>query len=60
MVDPDGADWTGELAEIPDITPNDDALVVGRTKIAGTLLLRNESVNDTEYGPSAQQRCSPM
>ena len=45
---PDGFDWTAELGTIPSVNPNDDAAVVAMTKIAGLVLLGNESVADTD------------
>ena len=46
--DPDGFDWTAELGEIPAVDPGDDSAVVSVTKLAGMLLLSNESIADPD------------
>jgi hypothetical protein len=46
--DPSGFDWTAELGEIPTVTPGDDALIVSVAKIAGRILLSNESIADAD------------
>ena len=46
--DPPGLDWTAELGEIPAVDPGDDSAVVSVTKLAGMLLLSNESIADPD------------
>ena len=46
--DPAGFDWTAELGEIPAVDPGDDSAVVSVTKLAGMLLLSNESIADPD------------
>lgn len=46
--DPSGFDWTAELGEIPAVDPGDDSAVVSVTKLAGMLLLSNESIADPD------------
>ncbi len=45
---PDGFDWTPELGLIPSVDPHADSAAVAVAKIAGQLLLSNESIADTE------------
>ncbi len=47
--DPSGFDFVPELGTIPTVDPGDDALVVAPAKIAGTLLLSNESIADSRF-----------
>lgn len=52
--DPSGFDWIGELGEIPAVDPGDDSAVVSVAKIAGQLLLSNESVADQELNLTSE------
>lgn len=51
---PDSFDWVAELGTIPAVNPNDDSLVVSMAKIAGLLLLSNESIADTDLNLTAE------
>lgn len=45
---PSGFGWTEELGLIPTVDPADDSAVVSVLKLAGQILLSNESVGDSE------------
>ena len=47
--DPSGFDWISELGQIPAVDPDDSAAVVSPAKIAGLLLLSNESIGDADF-----------
>lgn len=44
--DPSGFDWVAELGTIPTVDPGDDSKVYAPAKIAGQVLLSNESIGD--------------
>ena len=46
--DPSGFDWVAELGEIPSVDPGDDTAVAAVAKLAGMILLSNESIGDSE------------
>ena len=48
-VDPTGFDWVGELGLIPGVDAGDDAVLAVPVKMAGNILLSNESVDDNEF-----------
>lgn len=46
--DPSGFGWVAELGEIPSVIPGADSAVAVLTKIAGLLLISNESIADAD------------
>lgn len=52
--DPDGFGWVAELGEIPAVAPGDDTAVAAVTKLAGMILLSNESIGDTEMNLTSE------
>jgi HK97 family phage major capsid protein len=50
LVSPDGADWTAELAQLPDIDPHDHLYEIASAKLAGIVLVSNEAVRDAASG----------
>ena len=52
--DPSGFDWIADLDTIPAVDPGDGALVASVAKIAGMLLLSNESITDSELNLTSE------
>ncbi|SDO87050.1 phage major capsid protein, HK97 family [Pedococcus dokdonensis] len=52
-VDPTGFDWVAELGVIPEVTPGDSSSVVAPAKMAGNILLSNESLADNTFDLAA-------
>lgn len=54
QLDPDDPAWVAELGEIPVLTPNADEYEVAVSKLAGSILISRESIDDTDF-PVTQQ-----
>lgn len=54
QLDPDDPEWLGELGQIPALNADQSEYEVAVSKLAGTVLVSRESVDDTEF-PITQQ-----
>ena len=54
QLDPDDPAWVAELGEIPLLTPDTSEYEVAVSKLAGTILISVESIEDTDF-PVTQQ-----
>lgn len=54
QLDPEDPEWVGELGEIPLLTPDTSEYEVAVSKLAGSILISRESLDDTDF-PAQQQ-----
>ena len=54
QLDPDDPEWVAELGEIPLLTPDTSEYEVAVSKLAGSILISVESIEDTDF-PVTQQ-----
>jgi Phage capsid family len=54
QLDPSDPEWVAELGQIPLLTPDTSEYEVATSKLAGSILISRESMDDTEF-PTQQQ-----
>jgi HK97 family phage major capsid protein len=54
QLDPSDPEWVAEMGEIPVLTPDTAEYEVATSKLAGSILISRESIDDTEYPVTAQ------
>jgi hypothetical protein len=53
-LDPSDPEWVAEMGEIPLLTPDTDEYEVATSKLAGSVLISRESIDDTDFPVTAQ------